>query len=136
MAILICYDDSDGWYDHQAPPVVNYSQIPDVDPLPSKSATPPAPTLGGIQGRMGYGPRLPLLVLSPYSKVNYVDHTMTDQSSVLKFIEDNWNLGRIGGGSFDAIAGPIDGMFDFSKDAPAQPLFLNAQTGQPDRQGS
>ena len=49
-----------------------------------------------FQGRCGYGPRMPLLVISPYAKVNYVDHGVTDQASILRFIEDNWNLGRIG----------------------------------------
>ena len=53
-------------------------------------------------------------MVSPYSKVNFVDHSVTDQSSILRFIEDNWNLGRIGGGSFDEIAGSLDNMFDFS----------------------
>jgi phospholipase C len=54
---------------------------------------------GAAQGRCGYGPRLPLLVVSPFAKRNFVDHTVTDQSSILRFIEDNWQLGRIGGGS-------------------------------------
>lgn len=130
MAIIINYDDSDGWYDHQAPPLVNYSHIPLVDPIPSNSKTPPAPTLGGIQGRMGYGPRVPLVVISPFAKVNYVDHTLTDQTSILRFIEDNWNLGRIGGGSFDAMAGSLDGMFDFKNGPGAPALFLDAQTGR------
>ena len=47
------------------------------------------------QGRCGYGTRLPFLVVSPYAKVNYVDHTLIDQSSVTRFIEDNW----LGGGA-------------------------------------
>jgi phospholipase C len=127
MAIVISYDDSDGWYDHQAPPSINDSHIPSVD-LPQSGK---AQVLGGIQGRMGYGPRLPLMVISSFAKVNYVDHTVTDQTSVLRFIEDNWNLGRIGDGSFDAMAGSLEGMFDFSGGASAQPLFLDAQTGQP-----
>ena len=71
------------------------------------------------QGRCGYGPRLPLLVISPWAKHNYVDHTLTDQTSILRFIEDNWLDGqRIGNGSFDAVAGTINGMFDFSRIAP------------------
>ena len=55
---------------------------------------------------------MPLLVVSPYAKSNYVDHTLTDQSSILKFIEDNWLGGqRIqAGGSFDTIAGTIENM--------------------------
>ena len=63
----------------------------------------------------GYGPRLPYMVISPFAKENYVSHVMTDQSSTIRFIEDNWLGGqRIGNGSFDAIAGTINDMFDFS----------------------
>ena len=53
-------------------------------------------------------------MLSPYAKRNYVDHTLTDQTSILRFIEDNWLDGeRIQpGGSFDTIAGTIEGMFE------------------------
>jgi phospholipase C len=63
-----------------------------------------------------------------------VDHTLTDQSSVLRFIEDNWGTSRIGGGSFDELAGSLLNMFDFD---PAHAfkedrrLFLDEQTGQP-----
>jgi phospholipase C len=62
-----------------------------------------------------------------------VDHTLTDQSSVLRFIEDNWNTGLIGGGSFDAYAGSLVNMFNFSKhdDSDDGLLLLNASTGQP-----
>ena len=55
-----------------------------------QSALPGVPPRAHAQGRCGYGPRLPLLVISPYAKANFVDHTMTDQSSILRFIEDNW----------------------------------------------
>lgn len=78
----------------------------------------------------GYGPRLPLLVVSGWAKKNYVDHSVTDQSSVLRFIEDNWSLGRIGAGSTDAIAGTLNNLFDFGADGPhAHRLFLDPQTG-------
>ena len=52
------------------------------------------------------------MVISPFAKKNYIDHTLTDQSSVLKFVEDNWLGGqRIQpGGSFDTIAGTIENM--------------------------
>src|SRR6202012_3890328 len=86
-----------------------------------QGAAPPAtPLLGAagqpVQGRCGYGTRQPLLVISPYAKGNYIDHTLTDQTSVLRFIEDNWLSGqRIQtGGSFDTIAGTIENMFDFT----------------------
>ena len=55
---------------------------------------------------------------------------MTDQTSVLRFIEDNWGVPRIGGGSFDALAGSIAGMLDFSHRHSAR-LILNPATGEP-----
>lgn len=64
-------------------------------------------------------------MISPYSKVNKVDHTMTDQASIIRFIEDNWHTGRIGDHSFDATAGPLSGMFDFKHPNNRQ-LLLNA----------
>jgi len=71
-------------------------------------------------------------VISPFAKKNFVDHTVTDQASVLRFIEDNWSTGRIGGGSFDAIAGPLTNMFDFSSHASGErKLILDSATGQP-----
>ena len=68
--------------------------------------------------------------MSPYAKTNYVDHTLTDQTSVTKFIEDNWLGGeRIGQGSFDAIAGTLDRMFDWGNgNTPA--LMLDPKTGK------
>ena len=114
-AVVVAYDDSDGWYDHPLGPIVNQSADPAVDALTGTSCgTTPAAALGGFQDRCGYGPRLPLLVISPYARANFVDHTVTDQSSVLRFIEDNWATGRIGNGSFDAVAGSPNAMFDFS----------------------
>jgi hypothetical protein len=84
-------------------------------------------------GRCGYGTRQPLMVISPFAKKNYIDHTLTDQSSVLKFIEDNWLGGeRIQpGGSFDTIAGTIENMFDFDRfvDNDDDKLILDPKTG-------
>ncbi|WP_410674881.1 phospholipase C [Amycolatopsis sp. cmx-4-68] len=109
-AIVLAYDDSDGWYDHVSSPIVNGSH----DASQDQAVCTAKPTkLGPYADRCGYGPRLPLLVVSPYSKVNHVDHAVTDQTSVLKFIEDNWFTGRVGDSSFDARAGSLSGMFDF-----------------------
>jgi phospholipase C len=56
---------------------------------------------------------------------------LTDQSSVLRFIEDTWLGGqRIGQGSFDSLASPINQMFDFSESRNGR-LFLHPSTGQP-----
>jgi phospholipase C len=136
-AVVIAYDDSDGWYDHQIGPLVNQSSS-SADALTGpgtcgdgSTALPGiAATVTHAQGRCGYGPRMPLLVLSPYARQNFVDHTVTDQTSILRFIEDNWLNGeRIGGGSFDAIANSIANMFEFTK-ANRKKLILNETTGE------
>ena len=131
-AIIIAYDDSDGWYDHVMSPIVNHSQT-QLDALTGTGTAGTNPPLAGFQGRAGYGPRLPLMVISAFAKKNFVDHTITDQSSILRFIEDNWNLGRIGNGSFDDLAGPLLNMFDFSKRDNGQNrrLILDPSTGEP-----
>jgi phospholipase C len=141
-AIIIAYDDSDGWYDHQMGPVVNGSfttsdSLTGTNACGTSGTTPqlPGPNSGGlpVNGRCGYGVRQPLLVISPWAKPNYVDHTLTDQTSILRFIEDNWNLGRVGGGSFDALANPITSMFNFTQPAPQNPNepILSPITGLP-----
>ncbi len=138
-AVVIAYDDSDGWYDHQMPPLVNQSATA-MDAITGTGACGTGTTaLPGVaagtthaQGRCGYGPRLPLLVISPFAKQNFVDHTITDQSSVVRFIEDNWLDGqRIGQGSFDAIAGTLDNMFAFESAPNMTPLILSESSGEP-----
>ncbi|HKD97911.1 MAG TPA: alkaline phosphatase family protein [Micromonosporaceae bacterium] len=127
-AVVIAYDDSDGWYDHVSPPIVNGSTDAAND---AAGLCGSAPIAGGYLDRCGYGARLPLLVISPWSKANYVDHTRTDQTSVLKFIEDNWFTGRIGDHSFDAVAGSLSGMFNFHGDDPKNDdkVILDPLTG-------
>jgi phospholipase C len=140
-AVIVTYDDSDGWYDHVYSGIHNASDTSNV-------ATPPGPQdfltgtglcgnitanppLAGQSGRCGYGPRLPFLLISPWAKRGDVSSTLTDFSSIDKFIEDNWGLPSIPG-SFDSIAGSINSMFDFH--GPGNPkLFLDPVTGQPAR---
>ncbi len=135
-AVVILYDDSDGWYDHQMDPVIRQSMSSGDDfltdpgncgvyPPPNPGTTPP-------NGRCGLGPRQPLLVVSPWAKENYVDHRITEQASVTRFIEDNWGLDRIGPFSADQTAGTLNGMFDFDdKDNGKNPrkLFLDQSKG-------
>ena len=137
-AIVVMYDDSDGWYDHQMGPIVNQSTGPaDVLTGPNSCGT-AALAMPGIDpgnahalGRCGYGPRQPFLVISPWSRRNFVDHTITDITSPLHFIEDNWLGGRrIGQGSFDEFASSITQMFDFSGPK-SRKLFLDPSTGEP-----
>ena len=81
--------------------------------------------------KCGYGPRIPMLVISPHAKENFIDHNRTDYTSILKFIEDNWLGGKqIGGGSLDVKAGSLDNIFDFKRATPLSPLYLYADTGE------
>jgi phospholipase C len=122
-AVVIMYDDSDGWYDHQMGPIVNQSTGP-ADALTGPNACGNgALALPGIDagnthalGRCGYGMRQPFIVISPWALENAVDHSVTDMSSVIHFVEDNWLNGtRIGGGSFDALATGMNQFFNFSQ---------------------
>ena len=135
MAIIIAYDDSDGWYDHQMDPIVNQSSSATDDVLTDPGMCGATPSTD-VPGRCGYGPRQPLIVISPYAKQNYIDHRLTDQSSIVRFIEDNWNLGRIGGDSSDVKAGSLLGMFDFEEHHErASRLLLHPSTGEVLSQG-
>jgi phospholipase C len=137
-AVVILYDDSDGWYDHQMGPIVNQSTGP-ADALTGPNACGTAATsLPGLNpanlhalGRCGYGMRQPFMVISPFAKENYVDHSLTDQTSVIRFIEDNWlQEQRLGQGNFDAISTSILSMFDFNTTRSGM-LLLNPSTGEP-----
>jgi len=154
-AVFINYDDSDGWYDHAYSGVLNPSLSPAdnltnthtgtisaSNPTSSQCGSSPQTTspLAGEQGRCGLGPRLPLLVISPCAKQNAIDSNLSDQSSILNFIEYNWHLPSIDGSFDQALKAqdrkediPFDlaGMFDFSHcDAPA--IQLDPATGEID----
>ncbi len=142
-AIVLAYDDSDGWYDHMNHVVNGSATSRDMlsgageckkgDATADNALPGIHPATQHAQGRCGYGPRLPLMVISPWAKKNYIDSTVTDQTSVLRFIEDVFlGGGRIGGGSFDSLAGSLDNMFDFSQSSPPKPniVLLNDTTGE------
>src|SRR6478735_1688163 len=84
-AIIIGYDDNGGRWDHVAPPRVD---------------------------AWGPGSRVPMIIISPYSKKGFVDHTPYDTTSILKFIETRWNLEPLT--SRDANAYDLSNAFDFS----------------------
>jgi len=129
-AIIITYDDSDGWYDHVMPPIVNSSADPALDALNGTGVCGHGTPLGGIPDRCGYGQRLPFLVISPWARKNYVSNSNIDTTSALKFIEDNWlGSARTGTASFDNLAGSIDDMFTFGQ-ANDSTLLLNPKTGE------
>ena len=129
-AIVITWDDSDGWYDHQVMPVVNGSNTAADTAFCSSVAD----DAGQLPDRCGYGQRLPMLVISPWTRQNYVSNNLTNTASVPAFIEDNWLGGeRIGGGSYDAISGSLDGrggLLDFFTRPHFRPVILNPTTGE------
>jgi phospholipase C len=129
-AVVLAWDDSGGWYDHVMSPIINQSQTA-RDSLTGVGlcGSNPNKVAGGYQARCGYGTRLPFLLVSPWAKQNYVDHGVTDQTSIIRFIEDNWQTGRIGDYSFDALAGDIQAMFDFHREDLAPRLILDPTTG-------
>jgi phospholipase C len=68
-AIIVLWDESGGWYDHVAPPQISNTE--------------------------GLGARVPVLVISPFAKTNYISHQQMDFVSILRFIQWNWNLGEL-----------------------------------------
>ncbi len=74
-AIIVLFDESGGWYDHVPPPQLS----------------------GNIYGPggQGFGMRVPVMIISPYAKTNYISHQQMDFVSILRFIQWNWNLGEI-----------------------------------------
>jgi phospholipase C len=132
-AVIIAYDDSDGWYDHAYPGVINPSST--AADFMCGSGTP----LAGQQGRCGFGPRMPLLVISPFARENAVDHNVSNQASIINFVEYNWRLPAISGSadqvqsSIDAAEGvPFDlaNLFNFRGPRDRR-LILNPVTGNP-----
>jgi phospholipase C len=128
-AIVITYDDSDGWYDHVVPEIVNGSDNSSIDTTMCEQAK---ITIGTTNGRCGYGQRLPMIVISPYTQQNYVSSNLTDTTSVVKFIEDNWLGGESIPGSYDATSGSLyapGGLLDFHVKPHDTPVILNPKTG-------
>ncbi|HVN68139.1 MAG TPA: alkaline phosphatase family protein [Candidatus Binatia bacterium] len=85
-AIVIVWDDWGGFYDHVQPPFYDN------------------------QGGLGF--RLPMLIVSPYVQP-HVEHTQYETTSIIRFIEDNWNLGTLG--REDQRATSIANAFDFAQ---------------------
>jgi phospholipase C len=147
--VIVAYDDSDGWYDHVKPTVkfssfdtslvtkVGTATFTGADQLTAQgqctgagAVQPQGVNGGAVNGRCGPGTRTPFIVISPWAKTNYVDHTAITQASVVKFIEDNWLSGkRIGGGSFDATAGDIRSMLNLAGTGNAPTVFLDPLLG-------
>src|SRR5580692_12852244 len=142
-AVILAYDDSDGWADHVSAKITQGS-FSSQDALNgaglcgAAGATEPTGIHGlPVAGRCGPGTRQPFMVISPFAKKNYVSHVLITQASIPQFIEDNWLTSgsgkkavtqRIGEGSFDATTGSIADMFNFNK-ANSEKLVLDPTFG-------
>jgi phospholipase C len=137
-AVIVSYDDSDGFYDHAYSGVTNPSASV-ADALTGAGACGSGTPLAGQSGRCGYGPRLPLLVISPWAKSNYVSNTLTSQTSITKLIEDNWLHGERIPGSYDSVTGSLLDMFSFHSGFKgpknAEPFIVSPLTGEPVKGG-
>ncbi len=130
-AIFITYDDSDGWYDHQLGQIVRGSQTPQDTLNGPGQCGDPSVSSAATADRCGVGPRVPLLVVSPWARTNHVDGTFAEQASIPAFIEDNWDLGRVGGNSADSTAGTIMNAFNFDQSYGSAPaIIMNDTTGE------
>ena len=128
-AIFLQWDESNGSYDHVPPPLVRSSDE-FADPKGEIARRGEKAGIKEFPLRAGYGPRIPFLLISPWAKENYISHCITDQTSIIKFIEDNWQLGKIGKCSYDKIAGKVNDMFDFNPNRTLAPkIFINPLTG-------
>ncbi|MGI8825756.1 MAG: phospholipase C [Chloroflexota bacterium] len=97
-AVFLTWDDFGGFYDHVPPPHLNF---------------------------IAYGPRVPMIVISPYARAGFIDHRLYDFGSVMRYVEDKYNLPRMS--EYDRRANSIVGSFDFSQKA-ISPLLLKPRT--------
>lgn len=95
--IFLTWDDFGGFYDHVAPP---------------------------YRDQYGFGLRVPLIIISPFAK-KQVYHTQVEFGSVMRFIEETYNLPNLGGA--DAIANDLQDAFNFQQ-TPLKTLVLNQRT--------
>ena len=131
-AFIFTYDEFGGLYDHVSPyKTVSPDNIKPVDLLPGDICT---QTSGPICDFTYTGYRVPLIVISPYTKQNYVSHTQADTTAILKFIETRFNLSPLN--NRDAAQMDMTEFFDFTNppwlappSPPAQstsdPCYLN-----------
>ncbi len=134
-AIFLQWDECNGNYDHKPPFLVKSSAWPDnnpyIDPICEIARRGAAVGIPKAQLRAGYGPRIPFIAISPWTKENYISHELTDQTSIIRFIEFNWGLPRLKHGSYAEIAGKLGDLFDFSPERTLAPkVFINPFTGQ------
>ncbi len=115
--LLFTYDEHGGYYDHVPP-------VPMVPPDNVKPAAPNGETFGDLYTWSGF--RVPAMVISPWSKADYVSHVNYDHTSFLRLIETKWNLPALT--NRDANANTLLDCVDFSRPSFEEPPTLAAAT--------
>ncbi|MGW0331882.1 phosphocholine-specific phospholipase C [Streptomyces sp. NPDC003011] len=117
-ALFITYDENDGFFDHVVPP------LPPRDAGQGRSTVDVGPDLyqGDPQraaGPYGLGPRVPMLVVSPWSKGGYVCSETFDHTSILRFMERRFGVREPNISPWRrAVCGDLTSAFDFSRRDP------------------
>jgi phospholipase C len=121
-ALFITWDEHGGYYDHVPPPKA--IKPDNIAPItnPAALSNPNEPLAPGGYDRYGF--RVPLLVVSPWARANYISTITQDHTSILAFIERKWNLPALT--YRDANAHPLTDYFDFSAPTFAKPPKLAA----------
>jgi phospholipase C len=102
-AIFIYWDDNGGFFDHSPPPWVD---------------------------QFGLGPRVPMIIVSPYAKPGYISHTVYEFSSMIKFIEEVFGVAGLNGRDVDPRTNSVMDAFDFSQQ-PLSPINLPPRSCSP-----
>ena len=123
-AFILSYDEHGGFYDHVSPQItVSPDGIPPSDLQPGDTCT----LMTGPTCDFTYtGFRVPLIVVSPFAKKNYVSHTVADYTAILKLIETRFGLASLT--ERDAAQMDMTEFFDFSNPPWMTPPTPPAQT--------
>jgi len=128
-ALFITYDENDGFYDHLVPPHANNALIPGESTVPTDHEF-YAGSLG--DGAYGMGPRVPMFVISPWSKGGWVNSETFDHTSIIRFMEQRFGVVEPNITPWRrAVAGDLTSAFDFSKTEPAMPPLPDTSAWKP-----
>jgi phospholipase C len=124
-ALFICYDENDGFFDHVVPPYAPSSpaQGKSTVALTNELYTPPA-SGGNVAGPYGLGQRVPMLVVSPWSKGGWVNSEVFDHTSIIRFLERRFGVHEPNISPWRrAVCGDLTTAFDFGRTATTVPAL-------------
>ncbi|WP_406860750.1 phosphocholine-specific phospholipase C [Streptomyces sp. HUAS MG47] len=114
-ALFITYDENDGFFDHVVPPYVPASAAQGLSTTPTALDHFPG-KVGYVAGPYGLGPRVPMLVVSPWSTGGYTCSETFDHTSIIRFMEARFGVGEPQISPWRrAVCGDLTSAFDFSR---------------------